>query len=51
VGIKGDEIYFRYHQAKEPKNTGRFFKRKLEKKAAWLTDLPMLHEHAHPHHS
>lgn len=41
VGIRGDEIFFKYHEAKEPKTTGRFFKRKLDRKAAWLTDLPV----------
>ena len=50
VGIKDDEIFFRYHQAKEPRNTGRFFKRKLDKKAAWLTDLPAHYSLPHENH-
>ncbi len=39
VGITQNEIYLKYHQAKNPWNTGKFFKRKLEKKAGWLDDL------------
>ena len=39
VGIMGDYIYFKYHQAKDPKNIGKFFKRKLNKTAGWLDDL------------
>ncbi len=39
VGIMGNEIYFKYHQAKNPKNIGKFFKRKLNKTAGWLDEL------------
>jgi KamA family protein len=39
LGIMGDEIYFKYHQARDPKNIGRFFKRKLVPGAGWLDDL------------
>ena len=39
VGIKDNKIYFKYHQAKNPKNLGKFFKRKLNEKAAWLDEL------------
>lgn len=39
VGIMDDYIYFKYHQAKDPKNIGKFFKRKLNKTAGWLDDL------------
>lgn len=39
VGILDDEIYFKYHQAKNPKNIGKFFKRKLNREAGWLDDL------------
>jgi len=39
VGIIGDEIYLKYHQAKNPRNTGRLFKRKLNRTAAWLDEL------------
>ena len=44
LGIMGDEMYFRYHQARDPKNMGRFFKRRLSTTAGWLDDL----EHIHP---
>ncbi len=39
VGIMDDEIYFKYHQAKNPEDVGRFFKRKLKDTAAWLDEL------------
>ena len=39
VGIVGDEIYLKYHQARDPRNSGRFFKRELNKTAAWLDEL------------
>jgi KamA family protein len=39
VGIMDDEIYFKYHQAKNPKNIGKFFKRRLNSEAGWLDDL------------
>jgi len=39
IGIIGDEIYLKYHQAKDPKNMGRFFKRKINPYAGWLDDL------------
>ena len=39
VGVSGDEIYLKYHRAKDPKNRGKFFKRKLNKTAGWLDEL------------
>ena len=39
VGIKGDYIYFKYHQAKAPENIGQFFRRKINKTAGWLDEL------------
>jgi len=36
LGIRHDHIYFKYHQAKDIKNLGRIFKRKIDKKAGWL---------------
>jgi KamA family protein len=39
VGVMGDAIYLRYHQAKDPRNAGRFFRRKLDGTAAWLDEL------------
>jgi lysine 2,3-aminomutase len=39
LGIMNGEIYFKYHQARDPKNIGRFFKRRLIPGAGWLDDL------------
>ncbi len=39
VGIKNNGIYFKYHQAKNSKNIGKFFKRKLNKTGGWLDDF------------
>jgi len=39
VGIIGDEIYLKYHQAKNKKDIGRLFKKTLTDGAAWLDDL------------
>jgi lysine 2,3-aminomutase len=39
VGIMGEDIYLKYHQAKSPKNAGRFFKKRLNPDAAWFDDL------------
>lgn len=39
IDIIGDEVYLKYHQAKNPKNHNKFFKRKLTPNAGWLDDL------------
>ena len=39
VGIMNDYVYLRYHQAKDPDDMGRFFRRKLTPGAGWLDDL------------
>ena len=39
IGIKDNEIYFKYHQAKNQRDIGRLFKKKLNKKASWLDEL------------
>lgn len=39
VGIKDDRIYFKYHQAKNQNDIGKFFSRKLNKEAGWLDEL------------
>jgi KamA family protein len=39
VGIDVKYIYFKYNQAKNPKNLGRFFKRRLNKTGCWLDDF------------
>ncbi|MFC1682412.1 KamA family radical SAM protein [Nanoarchaeota archaeon] len=39
LGILDDEIYLKYHQAKNPENAGKFFKKKIKEDAGWLDDL------------
>jgi len=39
VGADTERLYFKYHQARAEKDIGRFFSKKLDKKAAWLDDL------------
>jgi len=39
LGIMEDEIFFKYHQAKNPENAGRFFKRQLNDWGGWLDDF------------
>ncbi|NQT65037.1 MAG: KamA family radical SAM protein [FCB group bacterium] len=41
IGIMNDEIYFKYHQAKDVRNEGRIFKRRLNKTAGWLDEFPV----------
>ena len=39
LGIKDEEIYFKYHQAKNPEKIGKMFTRKLDKTSGWLDEL------------
>ena len=39
LGIFEDEIYFKYHQAKNKNKIGKIFKRPLNKNAGWLDEL------------
>lgn len=39
VGKKGDEIFFKFHQARKPKNMGKFFSRKINSRSGWLYDF------------
>ncbi len=39
LGIFDDEIYFKYHQAKNRKNLGKIFKRPVDESAGWLDDF------------
>ena len=39
LGIMNGEIYFKYHEAKDRKNLGRMFKRRVDEKAGWLDDF------------
>lgn len=40
LGILGDEIFLKHQQAKYTGDVSRFFKRKLDKDAGWLDELP-----------
>jgi lysine 2,3-aminomutase len=39
LGIMNGEIYFKYHEAKNRKNLGIMFKRRVDEKAGWLDDF------------
>ncbi len=39
LGIFNNEIYFKYHQAKNRKNLAKIFKRRIDEKAGWLDDF------------
>ena len=39
LGILGQEMFFKHQQARDPKDTSRFFKRKLDESAGWLDEL------------
>jgi len=39
VGVENDYLYLKYHQAKNRKNIGKFFKKRLTPFAGWLDDL------------
>ena len=39
LGIIGDEIFFKYHEAKNRENLGIMFKRPVDEKAGWLDDF------------
>ncbi len=39
LGILNDEIYFKYHQAKDRKKLGKIFTRPVDENAGWLDDL------------
>jgi lysine 2,3-aminomutase len=39
LGIMDDEIYFKYHQAKNRKKIGKIFTRPVDKNAGWLEDF------------
>jgi KamA family protein len=39
LDILEDEIYFKYHQAKDRKKLGEIFKRPVDTRAGWLDDL------------
>jgi KamA family protein len=39
LGIFEDEIYFKYHQAKDRRKLGKFFTRPVDETAGWLDEL------------
>jgi lysine 2,3-aminomutase len=39
MGVKNGEIYMKYHQARDPANLGKFFRRRLTPEAGWLDEL------------
>ncbi len=39
LGIVDNDIYFKYHEVRNPKNFGKIFKKRLNKTAGWLDDL------------
>jgi len=39
VGVIDDKMYFKYHQAKDPEDRGKFFKKMIRKDARWFDDL------------
>ena len=39
LGIMDDEIYFKYHEAKNPSDLGKMFKLHVNEKAGWLDDF------------
>jgi hypothetical protein len=39
LGIMNNEVYFKYHQAKDSKNLGKIFKRKCNETAGWLDEF------------
>lgn len=39
VGLEGDRMYFKYHQAKDPRNLGRFFSMKVRDTDLWFDDV------------
>jgi len=44
VGIIGDEIFLKYHQAKDPSKVGKLFRMRLTPNAGWLDDLEPIEE-------
>ncbi|MDG6221916.1 MAG: KamA family radical SAM protein [Candidatus Bathyarchaeota archaeon] len=38
LGIFGNEMYFKYHEAKERKKLGKIFNRPVDEKTGWLND-------------
>ena len=41
IGPRNDEMIFKYHQAKDERDQGRIFTRKLSRTAGWLDEFPV----------
>jgi len=39
LGIMNGDVYFKYHEAKDRKNLGMMFKRRVDENAGWLDDF------------
>ncbi|BDC36220.1 MAG: KamA family radical SAM protein [Candidatus Methanoliparum thermophilum] len=39
VGMIDNEIYFKYHQARDPRDRGKVFKKRIIKDATWIDDF------------
>ena len=39
AGTDDRYFYFRFHQARDPRNNGKFFRRRLDPRAGWLDEL------------
>lgn len=42
LGTLDDKMLFKYHQAKDLRNAGKIFMRKINPKAAWLNEFPAI---------
>jgi len=45
IGYDNEYMYFKYHQAKSSRNSGRLFKRKLDRTAKWLNEFEVMENH------
>lgn len=39
LGVMNGYMYFKYHQAKDPGNANKFFRRRLDRTSGWLDDM------------
>lgn len=42
IGIRNNEIYFRYHEARDTRNNSRLFKRQINFTGGWLDDFEQI---------
>lgn len=48
LGIYSNEIYFKYHEARDSRNNSRFFKRGINETAGWLDEFPVIEKQHTP---